>query len=320
MRADRLLSILLLLSVHRRMTAGELARRLEVSERTIHRDMEALSAAGVPVVAERGQGGGWALPDGYQTRLTGLSPAEIQALFLTKPGGLLADLGWREADQGALTKLLAALPAAHRRDAEYARQRIYVDTAGWQRPGEPVTCLPTLQDAVWQDRKLLMTYQRSDGSAVERQVDPLGLVNKGNVWYLVALSEGEVRTYRASRIRGVQLTDQPSERPDGFDLAAYWQQSTADFVASLPRYAAVLRASPEAMHRLRWAGRYARIESVAEPGPDGWTRVEIRFEAETDACEYALGFGHLVEVLEPPELRVQVIARARALLDSYAGR
>src|SRR5689334_16595189 len=190
MRADRLLSIMLLLQVHRRITARELARRLEVSERTIHRDMDALGAAGIPIYAERGVGGGWALAEAYQTNLTGLNEAEIQALFLATPPQLLADLGLRQAADAALIKLLAALPAISRRDAEFARQRIHVDGAGWLRAREAVPFLAAIQEALWQDRKLRLTYQRADDTTVERLVDPLGLVAKSSVWYLVAGVDG----------------------------------------------------------------------------------------------------------------------------------
>src|SRR5579884_1889373 len=235
MRADRLLSILLLLQVHRRMTARELARRLEVSERTIHRDMEALSAAGVPVLAERGTGGGWKLMEGYSTNLTGLSEAEIQALFIAGPARLLADLGLRQASEAALIKLLAALPSFSRSNAQYVRNRIHIDATRWSSQEDAIPYLPTLQDAIWQERRLSMTYHRSDDTCVERLVDPLGLVAKGSVWYLVAAVEGEPRTYRVSRVQDARITDEPFVRPADFDLAAYWEQSASDFKANLPR-------------------------------------------------------------------------------------
>jgi predicted DNA-binding transcriptional regulator YafY len=236
MRADRLLSILLLLQMHQRITARELATRLEVSERTIHRDMEALSTAGIPVTAERGSSGGWSLLAEYSTNLTGLTEAEIQALFLTRPSHLLADLGLHQASEAAFIKLLAALPSLSRRDAEYVRQRIHIDATGWHHTDENVSCLATLQEAVWQERKVSLTYQRGDGPIVERMVDPLGLVAKGSTWYLVAAVDGEVRTYRISRMQGASLTSEPCIRPRDFDLAAYWAQSSTNFVANLPRY------------------------------------------------------------------------------------
>ncbi len=181
MRADRLLSIVLLLQVHRHLTARDLAGRLEVSERTIHRDMEALSVAGIPVVAERGTNGGWSLLGEYRTNLTGLNEAEVQSLFVTRPSRLLADLNLEKAAEGKLLKLLAALPSIYRRGAEYARQRIYVDVAGWNRAEETVPLLHVLQDAIWQERKVRMTYGQTECVAVERLADPLGLVAKGSV-------------------------------------------------------------------------------------------------------------------------------------------
>ena len=310
MRADRLLSILLLLQVHRRMTAGELARRLEVSERTIHRDMEALSVAGVPVYSERGSGGGWVLQEAYRTNMTGLNVAEIQALFLTKPTRLLTDLGLHKAAEAALTKLLAAIPSISRRDAEYSRQRIHVDGAGWHQWEEQVPFLPLLQEAVWQERKLEFTYARGD-TGVERLVDPLGLVAKGQVWYLVAAVEGEVRSYRVSRILQAMVTEEPASRPRVFDLAAYWEQSTADFRSRLLWFPATVRVAPALLARLERGVRYVRVGEAGPPERDGWSVIAIRFENETEACEYILGFGPLMQVLEPPELRVKIAALAR---------
>jgi predicted DNA-binding transcriptional regulator YafY len=317
MRADRLLSILLLLQVHQRMTARELAQRLEVSERTIHRDMGALGAAGIPIYAERGIGGGWVLAEGYRTNLTGLTEAEIQAIFLSKPARLLADLGLNKAADAALIKLLAALPSISRRDAEYARQRIHVDGAGWHQSEETVPFLLTLQEAIWQERKLYLTYQRADATSVERLVDPLGLVAKGSLWYLVAAVDGDIRTYRVSRVQAARVSDQPCARPEGFDLVAHWEQSSADFRANLPRYPATLRVDPAILTGMRYAGRYARIEHVGPLDADGWVEVSMRFEEQHSACEYVLSFGPQLEVVEPQALREQVIRAAEATVALY---
>jgi len=319
MRADRLLSILLLLQVHHRMTTRELAKRLEVSERTIHRDMEALGSAGVPVTAERGIGGGWSLLEEYQTKLTGLTEAEIQALFLTTPTRLLADLGLHQASEAALIKLLAAIPSLSRRDAEYVRQRIHVDTAGWHHSEEAVPALPTLQEAIWQERKLLFTYQRGDDTTVERLVDPLGLVAKGSAWYLIAAVEDEIRTYRVSRVQSAKVTDQLCVRPQGFDLAAYWAQSSTHFVANLPRYPVTVRIAPEVLEQVYHAGRYARIDHVEPPGADGWIMLRLLFENEDAACGYILSFGTQVEILDPQSLREKVIRLAESVAAFYRG-
>ena len=317
MRADRLLSILLLLQVYHRMTARELAKRLEVSERTIHRDMDALSTAGIPVIAERGSGGGWSLLEEYSINLTGLTEAEIQALFLTKPTRLLTDLGLHQASEAAFIKLLAALPSLSRRDAEYVHQRIHIDATGWHHTEEDVSCLPTLQEAIWQERKLSLTYQRGDSATVERLVDPLGLVAKGSTWYLVAAVEGEVRTYRVSRMQGARVTDQACIRPQGFDLAAYWAQSSTNFVANLPRYPVTVRITPGVLEQIYHAGRYARIEHSEPPDADGWITLRLLFEMEEAACGYLLSFGTQVEIVEPQALREKVIQLAESIVAFY---
>lgn len=320
MRADRLLSILLLLQVHRRLTARELASRLEVSERTIHRDMDALSAAGFPVFAERGIGGGWMLVEGYRTNLTGLNRDEIQALFLTKPLRLLADLGLKKASDAAFIKLSAALPSMHRESAEHARQRIHVDATGWNHSNESIEFLPLLQEAVWSARKVKFTYERGGGcDTVERLADPLGLVAKGSAWYLVAAVEGETRSYRVSRIVDAKVSDEPCIRPKGFDLAMYWEQSKVSFKAHLPQYLATVRAHPDIFPRLRFAGRFARIANADPPARDGWIKVNVRFDVEEMAVEWALSFGEKMEVSEPASLREKVIAAARSLISFYAG-
>jgi len=307
----------LLLQVHQRITARDLARRLEVSERTIHRDMEALGAAGIPVVAERGSGGGWALLEEYRTNLTGLNEAEIQAIFLAKPSRLLSDLGLHKAADAGLIKLLAALPSVARRDAEYARQRIHIDGAGWSQSAEAVPFLPTLQEAIWQERKLQLTYQRADEATVERLIDPLGLVAKGSLWYLVATADGDIRTYRVSRVRGAAITEQPCERPPGFDLAAHWERSAADFKANLPRYSATVRVAPAMVSRVRYAGRYTRVEREDPPDAEGWISLHMQFEEEHNACEVVLSFGPDIEVVEPATLRERVLRAAEGIVARY---
>ena len=317
MRADRLLSIMLLLQTEGRITARELAARLEVSERTIHRDMEALSASGVPVLAERGSGGGWSLMDDYRTNLTGLNPAEIQALFLAQPVRLLADLGLRGAAEGALVKLLAALPDVHQRDAEFMRERIHVDGAGWRQTQERVACLPMIQDAIWREQKLHLVYERGDEVCVDRVVDPLGLVAKSGQWYLVAGVEGEFRTYRASRVREANVIDEVVLRPPDFDLAAYWEQSTKEFKANLPRYPARLRIQASILPFFQGMLRFGRVERTEPPDAEGYQVVNVAFEVEEEAILYASGFGDQVQVIEPEELRQKVIEAAKGLLTQY---
>lgn len=318
MRADRLISILLLLQIHRRMTSRELAGRLEVSERTIHRDMEALGMAGVPVVAERGSGGGWRLMDGYRSNLTGLSEAEIQALFLTRPANLLADLGLEKAADAGLIKLQATLPLPHQLEAEFMRERIHIDVTGWSSTREAVPLLPALLQAIWQERRVSLSYHRGDDCLVERLADPLGLVAKGSVWYLVAAVDGEIRSYRISRVQAVTMTDERCQRPAGFDLAAHWQQSSAGFREKFPHYSVTMRVRADVFPRLSYTSRFTRVEETGEPDITGWMQVRMDFQVIENACACLLGFGANVEILEPPELRDLIISEAEAVVAFYA--
>ncbi|HSP15402.1 MAG TPA: YafY family protein [Thermoanaerobaculia bacterium] len=315
MRADRLLSILLLLQTHGRMTGRQLAKRLEVSERTIHRDMEALGTAGIPVVAERGVGGGWELIEGFRTSLTALSEAEVNALFVTKPSRLLADLHLDKASDAALVKMLSILPEVHRHNAELARQRIHIDVTGWKHSSEPVTILPVLQDAVWRDRRLRMTYDRGDDTASERTVDPLGLVAKGSVWYLVAAIEGDVRSYRVSRIRSADVLEQPFVRPRDFDLAAFWESSAARFRERLPRFEVVIRAESAVIPLLRSMIRFGAIDVLEPDEKSGWTCLSMHFDTEDAARHTLLGFGTSVEVIDPESLRGGIVETARSIVE-----
>ena len=317
MRADRLISILMLLQVHRRLTARDLANRLEVSERTVHRDMEALSTAGIPVYAERGIGGGWHLAEGYETNLTGLSDTEIQSIFLSKPARLLTDLGLQSASESAMTKLLAALPAMQRRDAEYVRQRVHIDANGWSNSQENVAYLSLLQEAIWQERKIKIVYELSTGPIVNPVLDPLGLVAKGNTWYLVAIFNEDYAVYRVSRILNACLLDQPCERPKNFDLAHFWAESSAQFFANLPRYPIEVLASPEIIDTLRCGRFYGTVEKISPPFADGRQQVTLVFESEEEACTQCLSFGPQVEVLAPSSLRAQVHQALQATIALY---
>jgi predicted DNA-binding transcriptional regulator YafY len=309
----------LLLQAHHQLTARDLASRLEVSERTIHRDMDALSGAGIPVTAARGSGGGWSLLGEYRTNLTGLTETEIQSLFVTKPAKVLADLRLEKAADGALLKLLACLPATFRQGAERARQRIHVDVSGWSRREEAVPFLPVLQEALWLERKLLISYERgADCDAVQRLIEPYGLVAKGSAWYLVGAVDGHVRSYRVSRIAQAEVVDEHANIPADFDLAEYWQQSAATFKKNVPNYVAQFWVSPSVWPRLSFAGRFARVTETDETDARGWRKAVIGFDVEEMACEYAVSFGPNLEVIEPVSLREKVISLVRATLKFYS--
>jgi predicted DNA-binding transcriptional regulator YafY len=313
MRAQRLLAILMQLQVHRRVTAKELARRLEVSERTILRDMDVLSHSGIPVVAERGAGGGWGLLEEYQTRLNGLTPQEIQSLFVARTSRLLADLGLGRTSDAAWTKLEAALPRSAREQASFVRQRMYIDPRGWRSAEHSAQSLPVLLDALWRDRKVRFVYERALGEAGERTVDPLGLVARGSTWYLIAKRDSEFRTYRVSRIRKTEALENPSERPHDFDLAAHYEQSAAEFREKLPQYRATFLANPCVLQWVRYRGW--RMEEEKPAG--GRRQLRMRFDAEIEAIQFALSMGADVEIVEPDSLREKVRDAARAIVRLY---
>jgi len=314
MRADRLLSALLLLQAHGRLTGRELARRLEVSARTVHRDMEALSAAGVPVFALRGARGGWQLDEDWRTRVPGLDESELRALLMAQPR-VIGDVRLARAAERALEKLMAALPVSLRAQAASIRQRLYVDTTGWRGTNENLAMMPIVQDAVTRDRKLAIRYWRAGRERVERAVDPLGLVAKGSAWYLVAHTPGGFRTYRVSRIEEAKLLDRPCERPPDFDLAAYWKSSTKEFQDGWPRYEATLRLEPRtAKWVTMWRIAYP-VEQVAEPDSAGWATLRVQFDHEDEACFVVLGLGPRADVIEPARLRDRVAAEAAAVVE-----
>jgi predicted DNA-binding transcriptional regulator YafY len=319
-RAERLLRIMFLLRAHGRLTARDLATRLEVSTRTVARDLTSLSVAGVPVYAERGRGGGWVLAPDYRTRLDGLTPAESMAVFLGPAGHVLADLGLRAAADSAYTKLLTTVPAHARRQAEHARDRILVDHTGWHPSNASRDHLDVLQAALWSNRRLRLRYRDRDR---DRTVEPLGLVAKGNHWYLVAAAGaegtggGEPRTYRVSRIEHATMTGEEFIRPTGFDLAAYWDRSRERYLASLRDYPVVLWVRDTARHRLALAPN-AEIKEVVT-GPGGWSRVRARFEKAYETRAFLLGLAGDVVIVAPAELRDAMITAARTLLGQHPG-
>lgn len=255
MRADRLMSALLQLQAHGQLTGRELAKRLEVSERTVHRDMEALSSAGVPVFATRGAQGGWQLDEEWRTQVPGLDEAELRALLMAQPRAL-GDVRLAAAAERALGKLMAALPVSLREQAASMRERLYVDTTAWRGTAENLSMLPIVQESVSRDRKLTFQYWRS-GERVERTVDPLGLVAKGSTWYLYANTPRGYRTYRISRMEEARLLDEPSIRPPNFNLAAQWKISTEEFAEEVKR-------DVEAQERARAEKREAERRAAQE--------------------------------------------------------
>ena len=305
-----------MLQAHGKLTGRELAARLEVSPRTAHRDMEALSAAGVPVFALRGAHGGWQLDEEWRMQVPGLDEAELRAFLMAQPR-VVGDGPLAAAAERALNKLMAARPVTMRARAAFIRQRLFVDTTGWRGKREDLSFLPIVQDAISRDRKLTMSYRRADRESVERILDPLGLVAKGSTWYLVAKTPSGLRTYRVSRIEKASVLDVPSERPSDFDLAAYWKTSTDEFREKHPSYTAILRAEPKtAEDMMRWHSCVA----VGEADAEGWMTMRVDFDDEEQACFIARGLGPRAVLVEPQSLRDRLIADANALLDRLTPR
>ena len=316
MRASRLVSILLLLQSRGRMTAAQLAAELEVSVRTVYRDVESLHEAGIPLYGDAGHGGGYQLLDGYRTRLTGLNTDEAQALFLSGLPGPAAELGLGPVLAAAQLKLLAALPPGLGEQAGRVQARFLLDAPGWYSATDEVPLLPAVAGAVWDGRALQVRYRRwKEPTDVDRRLEPYGLVLKAGRWYLVA-APGP-RTYRVDQILDLRVLDEEFGVPDGFDLARYWQAYLADFRAHLHRADAVVRLAPGAASRLPAAAARAAAESgVSEPG--GWIRAVVPIESVEQACREFLALGADIEVLEPPALRARLAAAARATAALYA--
>jgi predicted DNA-binding transcriptional regulator YafY len=319
-RADRLLAITLLLQARGGMSAPELAGHLEVSTRTIYRDVDALSTAGIPVYVERGAQGGIRLLDGYHTDLTGLSPGEAEALFLMGIPGPLDELGLTPEMEGARRKLLAALPQARRPLAERLRHRVHVDTVGWDKAPVRTTHLVTIAQAVLTERRITMVYVRGDDNReVRRTVDPLGVVLKAGIWYLVAISSKYDLVFRLSRVRSVTVLDQRARRPHDFDLPAYWQQWLKDFESRKGSVAVHIRVAAVVADELpRHLGEAVRSQLLdATASPAGHLELDLVFDSIEEARTSLLGLGSDIEVLSPAELRAEMARAARQVLQVY---
>lgn len=290
MRATRLVSLLLLLQTRGQLTAADIAERLEVSVRTVHRDVESLAAAGVPVEALRGPAGGYRLAGGYRTRLTGLTGDEAEALFAAGMPGPAAELGLGGELAAARLKLLAALPSELQERATRAQRLFHLDARGWFRAEDSVPHLPALASAVWSGCRAKIRY-REGNRVVQRTVDPLGLVLKAGAWYLVAHRVAGMRVYRVSRVASVRALEELCERPAGFELSAYWNEWSRAFEDSRPR-----------------------VEVTAR-GPKG--ERTLVFESLEEARREILRYGPDLEVVAPVELRERIAATARDVAALY---
>jgi predicted DNA-binding transcriptional regulator YafY len=322
MRASRLVSLLLLLQTRGRMTAQALAEELEVSVRTVYRDVDSLGSSGVPIYADRGPAGGYQLLDGYRTRLTGLTGDEAGTLFLAGVPGPAAELGLGSVLAAAELKLRASLPGELADRADRVRDRFHLDAPGWFRADEPTPFLATVADAVWNERMLQVRYRRwKVPREVTRTLAPLGVVLKAGRWYLVAAAGERVTAYRVVNILDAETLPDPVVRPAGFDLADFWQEWTEKYERSVYTAEATVRMTAEALDRMAYVfppemSRVARAKA-GEPDADGWLHTVVPIESIRHGHIELLKLGAEAEVLAPPELRERFAETARGLAALY---
>ncbi len=318
MRADRLITLLLLLQTRGRMSASALARELEVSERTIYRDIEALSASGVPVYGEAGRDGGYRLVDSYRTSLTGLTEPEVRALFMLRIPDALAQLGVGDEWRTAMLKLAAALPASRREDEEKARQRFYLDSTPWEAATTAVPHLQVVHQAVWQTQKLRLTYALPfHALTVHHLVEPYGLVAKSGDWYLVYYRD-RFRVQSVAGLHAAEMTDEAFTRLPDFDLVEFWRTWCQQQAAHRSGYRVEVRVAAQLLPEI--TRHYAADEPAPDPpraSADGWVRLTLHFESLEAARARLLPAGQAIEVLEPLALRASLADYARQILRLY---
>lgn len=316
MRADRLLSLVLLLQRHKHMTAKSLSKMLGVTERTIYRDIDALSLAGVPVYTRTGPDGGCFLDEQYRSHLNWFTGAEIQALLYTGSASPLSELGMEGAMDNAILKLLSLLPERKQQEAEKMRQRLYLDPSGWYESKEAHPTLPLLKEAVWRDVLIEVIYENWEGKAQSYSLAPYSLVYKSDRWYLVAesLSSGSMRNYRVSRLSDVHLLSTAFERDLTFDIADYWKEASEQFMNRIPVYPVTLRVRPHLMTYFQHVlyGRHTIIETQ-----DNWWILKVEYTVFEEARSSVLGLGIDAEIIEPQSLHDAVIEQARAIVARY---
>lgn len=319
MHAERLVALLFTLQSRRSATVPELAQAMGVSERTLHRDLAALRSAGVPLWSEAGRHGGVRLVEGWRSRLDGLTAREAVAMLTMGVPAALADLGLGTAVTSAHAKLAATMPAELREQAQELAARFHLDAPGWFSPQQDDEQLADLAGAVWSASRVRVTYARDERS-VERVLEPLGLVLKAGVWYLVACAGADLRTYRVGRMRSVQVLGEAFERPTGFDLAGWWSRSAAEFERTLQRVQVSLRLSPRgvrALPRILDADLVRDALAGSGPGPDGWTEVVLGLESPEIAAGQLLALGPEVEVVGPAEVRAAYASVVQAMLERH---
>jgi len=320
MRADRLLSLIMLLETRGKMTARQLSEKLEVSERTIYRDLTALNTAGIPVYTEGGPGGGISLIESYHTDLTGLSPGEVQALAMLNIPEPLVKLGVAPDLKAALLKLSAAMPTAGRSAEVHTRQRIHLDASWWFQLEEPLPHLETIQQALWNNQMLEITFLGDFNTSLTQTIAPYGLVAKTNIWYLVLARDDHMNVIRVSRVTAAHPLEHTFTRPADFDLPAFWDAWCREYEANRPRFTVTVLVAPVLAKILPWLLEHDHYDALNAPPTlykENWQITTLTFNSFEAARTRLLGFGRAVEVIEPLALRMSILDHARQIVNLY---
>lgn len=313
MRADRLISIISILQLHKKIKAKDLAGKLEVSVRTIYRDVDTLSSMGVPVIADQGHDGGIKLLGDYKTDLTGLNDKELQYLFLPQPQKVLKDLNIENLSHNSLLKLIGSTSKQQLELIENMQNYLYIDMYSWNEINSTDrNILNQLQKSIWASSEISINYSKATG---EKQVsiNPLGLVNKKGVWYLIAV-DNVIKTYRVSSIKSVTINNKPFKRPNNFNLVEYWNDSTSKFMKKIPKYRLSIKTNLNTFSHIK---NRKFINIIEESCEDDSFSVVLEFNAKWQAVEFAMGYGDNVKVIEPEEVKCEIIQKAEIILKMY---
>ncbi len=315
MRADRLISILILLQANKKLTANELSKKLEVSVRTIYRDIDILSGIGVPVFAEKGVNGGIGLLGDYKTSLTGINKNELLSLFIPTSDKILEDLGVENLKYSAMLKILGNSSPNELTNYENMQNYIYIDMNTWSETGiiVNVDLLSTIQNAIWSTKLLKILYRKTDHTK-EAVLNPLGLVCKRSIWYLIAINEDIIKTYKVSSIESARLLDQAFIRPKDFDLRSYWHSSTKNFKVSIPKHCFTFKVNPRILHQIK-ERPFITIQDITEN--EGGVYIKINFDAQWQGVEFAFGYGKDIEIIEPMEAIAEIKKKAEEVIGLY---
>ncbi len=318
MRADRLISILILLQANKKITASDLSKKLEVSVRTIYRDIDILSGIGVPIFAEKGVNGGIGLLGDYKTSLTGINKNELLSLFIPTSDKILEDLGIENLKYSAMLKILGNSATNELKEFENVQNYIYIDMNTWSETNTPVNIdiLSVLQNAIWSSKSLQILYRKTDITK-EVEINPLGLVCKRSIWYLVADNDDIIKTYKVSSIVSAKQLDTAFVRPKDFHLKNFWLNSTRNFKSSIPKHNFTFKINPHIMDQIKERAFITILEIVEK---ESEIYIKISFDAIWQGVEFAFGYGKDIEILEPKEAISEIKKKAREVLELYKNR